>query len=164
MFNSGIRPAVDSGLSVSRVGSAAQIKAMKQVSGSLKLDLAQYHEMEAFARFGSDLDPSTKKILDHGARLEHLLVQKQYSPMSVAEQVLVLYAAQHGYLDTVELYQIQTYQEGLLQYVAREYPLIMDRIEQEKKIDDALEADINTAMDAYAKLFALSEGSENGGK
>ncbi len=164
MFNSGVRPAVDSGLSVSRVGSAAQIKAMKQVSGSLKLDLAQYHEMEAFARFGSDLDPSTKKILDHGARLEHLLVQKQYAPMSVAEQVLVLYAAQHGYLDTIEVYQIQAYQEGLLQYVAREYPLIMDRIDQEKRIDDALEADINTAMDAYAKLFALSEGSENGGK
>ncbi len=164
MFNSGIRPAVDSGLSVSRVGSAAQTKAMKQVSGSLKLDLAQYHEMEAFARFGSDLDPNTKKILDHGARLEHLLIQKQYSPMSVAQQVLVLYAAQHGYLDSIELYQIQAYQEGFLQFVAREYPLIIDQIEDAKRLDDALEASISTALDAYAKIFALAEGSDNGRK
>ncbi len=164
MFNSGIRPAVDSGLSVSRVGSAAQTKAMKQVSGSLKLDLAQYHEMEAFARFGSDLDPNTKKILDHGARLEHLLVQKQYSPMTVAQQVLVLYAAQHGYLDSIELYQIQAYQEGFLQYVSREYPLIIDQIEKSMRLDEDLETSITSALDAYAEIFALSEGSDNGRK
>ena len=156
MFNEGIRPAVDSGLSVSRVGSAAQVKAMKQVSGSLKLDLAQYHEMEAFARFGSDLDPTTKKILDHGARLEQLLVQKQYSPMTVSQQVLVLYAAQHGYVDAIE--------ESLLQYVQREYPNVLDQIATCAKIDESLEADIKTALDAFAKVYSLSEGTADGRK
>ena len=164
MFNEGIRPAVDSGLSVSRVGSAAQVKAMKQVSGSLKLDLAQYHEMEAFARFGSDLDPTTKKILDHGARLEQLLVQKQYSPMTVSQQVLVLYAAQHGYLDAIEVEKIASYQESLLQYVQREYPNVLDQIATCAKIDESLEADIKTALDAFAKVYSLSEGTADGRK
>ena len=164
MFNEGIRPAVDSGLSVSRVGSAAQVKAMKQVSGSLKLDLAQYHEMEAFARFGSDLDPTTKKILDHGARLEQLLVQKQYSPMTVSQQVLVLYAAQHGYVDAIEVEKIASYQESLLQYVQREYPNVLDQIATCAKIDELLEADIKTALDAFAKVYSLSEGTADGRK
>lgn len=164
MFNEGIRPAVDSGLSVSRVGSAAQVKAMKQVSGSLKLDLAQYHEMEAFARFGSDLDPTTKKILDHGARLEQLLVQKQYSPMTVSQQVLVLYAAQHGYVDAIEVEKIASYQESLLQYVQREYPNVLDQIATCTKIDESLEADIKTALDAFAKVYSLSEGTADGRK
>lgn len=164
MFNEGIRPAVDSGLSVSRVGSAAQVKAMKQVSGSLKLDLAQYHEMEAFARFGSDLDPTTKKILDHGARLEQLLVQKQYSPMTVSQQVLVLYAAQHGYVDAIEVEKIASYQESLLQYVQREYPNVLDQIATCAKIDESLEADIKTALDAFTKVYSLSEGTADGRK
>ena len=164
MFNEGIRPAVDSGLSVSRVGSAAQVKAMKQVSGSLKLDLAQYHEMEAFARFGSDLDPTTKKILDHGARLEQLLVQKQYSPMTVSQQVLVLYAAQHGYVDAIEEEKIASYQESLLQYVQREYPNVLDQIATCAKIDESQEADIKTALDAFAKVYSLSEGTADGRK
>ena len=164
MFNEGIRPAVDSGLSVSRVGSAAQVKAMKQVSGSLKLDLAQYHEMEAFARFGSDLDLTTKKILDHGARLEQLLVQKQYSPMTVSQQVLVLYAAQHGYVDAIEVEKIASYQESLLQYVQREYPNVLDQIATCAKIDESLEADIKTALDAFAKVYSLSEGTADGRK
>ena len=164
MFNEGIRPAVDSGLSVSRVGSAAQVKAMKQVSGSLKLDLAQYHEMEVFARFGSDLDPTTKKILDHGARLEQLLVQKQYSPMTVSQQVLVLYAAQHGYVDAIEVEKIASYQESLLQYVQREYPNVLDQIATCAKIDESLEADIKTALDAFAKVYSLSEGTADGRK
>ena len=164
MFNEGIRPAVDSGLSVSRVGSAAQVKAMKQVSGSLKLDLAQYHEMEAFARFGSDLDPTTKKILDHGARLEQLLVQKQYSPMTVSQQVLVLYAAQHGYVDAIEVEKMASYQESLLQYVQREYPNVLDQIATCAKIDESLEADIKTALDAFAKVYSLSEGTADGRK
>lgn len=164
MFNEGIRPAVDSGLSVSRVGSAAQVKAMKQVSGSLKLDLAQYHEMEAFARFGSDLDPTTKKILDHGARLEQLLVQKQYSPMTVSQQVLVLYAAQHGYVDAIEVEKIASYQESLLQYVQREYPNVLDQIATCAKIDESLEADIKSALDAFAKVYSLSEGTADGRK
>lgn len=161
-FNEGIRPAVDSGLSVSRVGSAAQVKAMKQVSGSLKLDLAQYHEMEAFARFGSDLDPATKRILDHGARLEQLLVQKQYAPMSVADQVLVLYAAQHGYVDRAAVDRMQDYEQSMLNYMKSEYPNVIDQIEAKKQLDEALEADMKTALDAFANVYTLSEGSQDG--
>lgn len=114
MFNQGIRPSVDSGFSVSRVGSAAQIKAMKQVSGSLKLELAQYREMEAFSKFGSDLDAATKEVLEHGARLIQLLIQKQYAPLRVSEQILSLYAAKHKYLKEVPVEKVQAFEAGLL--------------------------------------------------
>ena len=139
MFNEGVRPSVDSGLSVSRVGSAAQTKAMKQVSGSLKLELAQYREMESFAKFGSDLDASTKDVLDHGARLTQLLIQKQYSPLTVPEQVLSLYAAKNRYLKPVEVDQVGEFEQGMLEYVHREYPYVLDQIEMKKAIDDELE-------------------------
>ena len=162
MFNEGLRPAVDSGLSVSRVGSAAQIKAMKQVSSSLKLDLAQYHEMEAFARFGSDLDPTTKKILDHGARLEHLLVQKQYQPMPVSEQVMVLYAAQHGYVDSIDMDALSQYDTDMLSYIKAEYPNILDQINQKGQLDDELEKTINTALTAFGQVFSVAEGHSYG--
>lgn len=162
MFNEGIRPAVDSGLSVSRVGSAAQIKAMKQVSSSLKLDLAQYHEMEAFARFGSELDPTTKKILDHGARLEHLLVQKQYQPMPVSEQVMVLYAAQHGYVDSIDMDALSQYETDMLSYIKAEYPNILDQINQKGQLDDELEKTINTALTAFGQVFSVAEGHSYG--
>ena len=162
MFNEGLRPAVDSGLSVSRVGSAAQIKAMKQVSSSLKLDLAQYHEMEAFARFGSDLDPTTKKILDHGARLEHLLVQKQYQPMPVSEQVMVLYAAQHGYVDSIDMDALSQYETDMLSYIKEEYPNILDQINQKGQLDDELEKTINTALTAFGQVFSVAEGHSYG--
>ena len=162
MFNEGLRPAVDSGLSVSRVGSAAQIKAMKQVSSSLKLDLAQYHEMEAFARFGSDLDPTTKKILDHGARLEHLLVQKQYQPMPVSEQVMVLYAAQHGYVDSIDMDALSQYETDMLSYIKAEYPNILDQINQKGQLDDELEKTINTALTAFGQVFSVAEGHSYG--
>lgn len=153
MFNEGIRPSVDSGLSVSRVGSAAQTKAMKQVSASLKLELAQYREMESFSKFGSDLDASTKEVLDHGARLTQLLVQKQYSPMSVSEQVLSLYAAKNKYLKSVDVDLIGAYEKGMLDYMHREYPYILDQIDAKKVLDDELEAQIKTALDSYAKVF-----------
>ncbi|WP_317313107.1 F0F1 ATP synthase subunit alpha [Absicoccus porci] len=162
MFNEGIRPAVDSGLSVSRVGSAAQIKAMKQVSSSLKLDLAQYHEMEAFARFGSELDSTTKKILDHGARLEHLLVQKQYQPMPVSEQVMVLYAAQHGYVDSIDMDALSQYETDMLSYIKAEYPNILDQINQKGQLDDELEKTINTALTAFGQVFSVAEGHSYG--
>ena len=162
MFNEGIRPAVDSGLSVSRVGSAAQIKAMKQVSSSLKLDLAQYHEMEAFARFGSELDPTTKKILDHGARLEHLLVQKQYQPMPVSEQVMVLYAAQNGYVDSIDMDALGQYETDMLSYIKAEYPNILDQINQKGQLDDELEKTINTALTAFGQVFSVAEGHSYG--
>ena len=164
MFNEGIRPSVDSGLSVSRVGSAAQTKAMKQVSGSLKLELAQYREMESFAKFGSDLDASTKDVLDHGARLTQLLIQKQYSPLTVPEQVLSLYAAKNRYLKPVEVDQVGEFEQGMLEYVHREYPYVLDQIEMKKAIDDELEADIKKALDAYAKQYALEKGAQHGTK
>lgn len=163
MFNEGIRPSVDSGLSVSRVGSAAQTKAMKQVSGSLKLELAQYREMESFSKFGSDLDASTKEVLDHGARLTQLLIQKQYSPMSVSEQVISLYAAKNKYLKTVDLDLVGTYEKGMLGYMHREYPYVLDQIDAKKQIDNELEAQIKTALDSYAKEFE-QVGAQDGTK
>lgn len=159
MFNEGIRPSVDSGFSVSRVGSAAQIKAMKQVSGSLKLELAQYREMEAFSKFGSDLDASTKEVLDHGARLTQLLIQKQYSPMRVSEQVISLFAAKYKYLKQVPVEKVQDFESGLIAYINREYPYILDQIEMKKALDDELEQQIKNALDAYAKEFSLTLGA-----
>lgn len=161
MFNAGIRPSVDSGLSVSRVGSAAQIKAMKQVSGSLKLELAQYREMESFAKFGSDLDASTTEILNHGARLTQLLIQKQYSPLRVSEQVLVLFAAKNKYLKNVALDQVQEYEEKLLRYIHAEYPYILDQIESKQTLDDELQAQMKTALDAFGKEFAVMAGGQD---
>ena len=114
LFASGVRPAVDSGLSVSRVGSNAQTKAMKKVSSSLKLELAQYHEMLTFSQFGSDLDASTKKIIDHGAKLTELLKQAQYQPMSMVEQVLALFSAKHGYLDELEVENVRAFEKSML--------------------------------------------------
>ena len=159
MFNEGVRPSVDSGFSVSRVGSAAQIKAMKQVSGSLKLELAQYREMEAFSKFGSDLDSATKEVLDHGARLTQLLIQKQYSPMRVSEQVVSLFAAKHKYLKPVLVDKVQDFESGLIAYINREYPYILDQIEAKKALDDELEQQIKTALDAYAKEFSVTQGA-----
>ncbi|MCF0106888.1 MAG: F0F1 ATP synthase subunit alpha [Holdemanella sp.] len=159
MFNEGTRPAVDSGLSVSRVGSAAQIKAMKQVAGSLKLELAQAREMAAFAKFGSDLDATTKAILEHGARLKQLLVQKQYAPLRASEQVVSLYAAKNKYLKSVAVEDVSFYEEGLLNYIRSQYPFILDQIESRKSIDEEIDAQLKTALDAYAKEFALVEGS-----
>lgn len=153
MFNEGVRPSVDSGLSVSRVGSAAQVKAMKQVSGSLKLELAQYREMAAFAKFGSDLDASTKGVLDHGARLTQLLVQKQYSPMSVAEQVVSLFAAKNKYLKNIDVEKVLDFEHDMLDYMHREYPYVLDQIEQKKVLDEELQAQLKTALDAFIKIY-----------
>lgn len=158
LFNSGNRPAVDSGLSVSRVGSAAQVKAMKQVSGSLKLDLAQYRELQAFAQFGSDLDPATKATLDHGVRLTELLKQPQYSPMSVAEQVISLYAAQHGYLKSVAVSNIKKYEQQLHTFMHEKHQGIYDEIETKKVIDETLDKTIKEALDVFANDFKVMNG------
>lgn len=164
MFNAGIRPAVDSGLSVSRVGSAAQIKAMKQVSSSLKLELAQYHEMESFAKFGSDLDAATTEVLNHGERLTQLLIQKQYDPMPVAQEVLALFAAKYKYLKPVPADKVLTYEHDMLAFIEREYPYIIDQINSEKALSDDLIAQIKKALDEFAHEFAVTEGSGNGTK
>ena len=130
LFNSGVRPAVDSGLSVSRVGSAAQVKAMKQVSGSLKLELAQFREMQAFAKFGSDLDSATAETLAHGERLTKLLIQNQYDPMPVSHQVVSLFAAKNKFLKPVKVEQVSLYEKEMLKYMEREHSDILREIEE----------------------------------
>lgn len=154
LFNEGIRPAVDSGLSVSRVGSAAQVKAMKKVSGSLKLELAQYRELQAFAKFGSDLDPSTKATLDHGAKLTELLKQNQYDPMSVADQVLSLFAAKFGYLKSVDVENVHRYETEMLKMMHDKHPEIVNEINEKQDISNELNAQIKEVLDTFAEAFS----------
>ena len=154
LFYKGIRPAINVGLSVSRVGSAAQIKAMKQVAGTIKLELAQYREMEAFAQFASDLDASTQKLLARGERLTQLLKQPQYSPLTVEEQVVVIFAGTKGYLDKIAVSDIGAYEARLLQDVRANGQDILDKLNEEKKIDDALDEKLHKYLDAFTKGFA----------
>tara|TARA_B100000214_G_scaffold373480_1_gene353906 strand:- start:1629 stop:3170 length:1542 start_codon:yes stop_codon:yes gene_type:complete len=151
LFNQGIRPAVNVGLSVSRVGSAAQTKAMKKVAGSIKLELAQYREMAAFAQFGSDLDASTQKLLNRGSKLTELLKQDQYSPMTVAEQVVSVYSGVKGYLDSIENNQIRSFEKGLLDLIKNEKPEILDSIQKSGKIEEDTEKLLTEAITNYKK-------------
>jgi len=139
LFNQGIRPAINVGLSVSRVGSAAQTKAMKKVSGSMKLELAQYREMAAFAQFGSDLDASTQKLLNRGSKLTELLKQKQYSPMTVAEQVVSVFCGVRGYLDDIELKDISEFEKKIIEKCKSEKPEILDNISSDGKLEENTE-------------------------
>ncbi len=154
LFYKGVRPAVNVGLSVSRVGSAAQIKAMKQVAGSIKLELAQFREMEAFAQFGSDLDASTQKLLARGSRLTELLKQPQYSPLQVEEQVCVIYAGVRGYLDTLDIAQVGTFESTLLRNLRTTHSNILSSIREQKKLDDDLEEDIKSVIEDTLKKIA----------
>ena len=151
LFNQGIRPAVNVGLSVSRVGSAAQTKAMKKVAGSIKLELAQYREMAAFAQFGSDLDASTQKLLNRGSKLTELLKQDQYSPMTVAEQVVSVYSGVKGYLDSIDTSQIRSFEKGLLELVKSEKPEILESIQKSGKIEENTEKLLSEVIDNYKK-------------
>ena len=151
LFNQGIRPAVNVGLSVSRVGSAAQTKAMKKVAGSIKLELAQYREMAAFAQFGSDLDASTQKLLNRGSKLTELLKQDQYSPMTVAEQVVSVYSGVKGYLDTIENNQIRSFEKGLLDLIKNEKPEILESIQKSGKIEEDTEKLLMEVITNYKK-------------
>ncbi len=153
LFNAGVRPAVDSGLSVSRVGSSAQVKAMKQVSGSLKLELAQYRELQAFTQFGSDLDPTTKATLDHGERLTELLKQAQYSPFTVTEQVLSLFAAKNKFLREVAIEDIQQYEREMHKFMKNKHAEIVEELDREEKISDALDAKLRLALDEFKLVF-----------
>lgn len=155
LFNAGIRPAVDSGLSVSRVGSAAQTKAMKQVSGALKLELAQYRELLSFTQFGSDLDAITKASIDHGARLTELLKQKQYSPLTMSEQVLTLFAAKYGYLKNIEVEQVLDFEHRMHQYFNEEKAQLVKELETKKAIDNELEKELKAAMEEFSKQFMM---------
>ncbi|MDE2444732.1 MAG: F0F1 ATP synthase subunit alpha [Alphaproteobacteria bacterium] len=154
LFYQGIRPAVNVGLSVSRVGSAAQVKAMKQVAGKIKGELAQYREMAAFAQFGSDLDASTQKLLNRGARLTELLKQPQFSPLKTEEQVVAIYAGVNGYLDTIPVNKVRDFEDGLLRSIKDKNMDILDAIRTEKAISDATGAKLKAAVDAFAKAFA----------
>ncbi|KQQ34227.1 ATP synthase subunit alpha [Rhizobium sp. Leaf306] len=154
LFYQGIRPAVNVGLSVSRVGSAAQIKAMKQVAGSIKGELAQYREMAAFAQFGSDLDASTQRLLNRGARLTELLKQPQFSPLKTEEQVAVIFAGVNGYLDKIAVSDVGKFEQGLLSYLRSEGKAVLETIRSEKQVSDDTKAKLKAALDSFAKSFA----------
>jgi F-type H+-transporting ATPase subunit alpha len=154
LFYQGIRPAVNVGISVSRVGSSAQIKAMKTVAGPIKGELAQYREMAAFAKFGSDLDAATQKMLARGERLTELLKQPQYKPFAVEEQVAVIYAGTRGYLDAFPTNRVQAFQEALLGKLKSSYPQFLDGIRKEKALTPDLEATLKKALDEVTKTFA----------
>ncbi|NCP00734.1 MAG: F0F1 ATP synthase subunit alpha, partial [Sphingomonadales bacterium] len=154
LFNQGIRPAINVGLSVSRVGSAAQTKAMKKVSGSIKLDLAQYREMAAFAQFGSDLDASTQKLLARGERLTQLLKQPQYSPLPFEEQTASIYAGTNGHLDSVAASDVVRYEAAMLAHMRSEHADILKTIRESGDLADDTKAALEAALAAFGKTFA----------
>jgi len=153
LFYQGIRPAVNVGLSVSRVGSAAQTKAMKKVAGAMKGELAQYREMAAFAKFGSDLDAATQRLLNRGARLTELLKQPQYSPLQMEEQVMVIYAGTRGYIDSVPVSEVTRYESELLAWLHSNKSDLLKKIREEKKIDN-VEDEMKDALETFTKSFA----------
>lgn len=156
-FYSGIRPAIDVGLSVSRVGGSAQIKAMKQIAGRMRLDLAQYRELAAFAQFGSDLDKSTKEQLDRGVRMVETLKQAQYSPLRVDEQILVIYTAVRGFLSDIPVNQVVNFQRDFLKFINSNHPEIGQTIVEKQKLDDALEASINSAIEEFKSTYSYNK-------
>ncbi len=156
LFYKGIRPAVNVGLSVSRVGSAAQIKAMKKVAGTLKLDLAQFRELEAFAQFGSDLDENTKNQLERGKRAIEILKQPQYSPMAIEDQVVILYALTRGHLDKVAISKIKSFEEGLINYAQKNAKTFYKDIKESKMWTEAGEAELVKALSEYKASFEIS--------
>ncbi|MBI4744295.1 MAG: F0F1 ATP synthase subunit alpha [Actinobacteria bacterium] len=157
LFYAGIRPAINVGISVSRVGGSAQIKAMKQVAGRLRLDLAQYRELEAFAQFGTELDKATQSQLARGARMVELLKQPRYKPVSVAEQVLTIYTAVNGYLDDIPIEKVGNFETDFLQFIQSSHPNIIKTIEEEKIISEKLEEEIKSIIISFKKSFVESE-------
>jgi F-type H+-transporting ATPase subunit alpha len=153
LFFSGIRPAINVGLSVSRVGGAAQVKAMKQVAGTLKLDLAQYRELAAFAQFGSDLDKATQAQLNRGVRLVELLKQPQFKPMSLSQEVVILFAGTRGFIDKYEVEKVRVYEQQLLGFVESKYSEIMKEIEDKKVISPELEKKMKDVMIEFDSVF-----------
>ncbi len=155
LFYQGIRPAVNTGLSVSRVGSSAQTDAMKSVAGPVKLELAQYREMAAFAQFGSDLDAATQRLLNRGARLTELMKQAQYSPLTNAEIVCVIFAGTKGYLDKIDVKQVGRFESGLLNHLKSKHQDLLDDItDNDRKVKGELEDKIKAALDEFAADFA----------
>jgi F-type H+-transporting ATPase subunit alpha len=153
LFFSGVRPAINVGLSVSRVGGSAQIKAMKQVAGSLRLDLAQYRELEAFAQFGSELDKATQAQLNRGIRMVEILKQPQYKPLPAEKQISILYAGTRGYLDKYPVEKIPSYETQLYEFLANNHPDIFKQIREKKQIDDQLDALMKSAFSEFDNVF-----------
>jgi F-type H+-transporting ATPase subunit alpha len=161
LFNSGIRPAVNVGLSVSRVGFSASVKAMKQVGGTLKLDLAQYREMAAFAQFGSDLDPASQRLLHRGERLTEMLKQGQYEPLPMEREVLIIFAANEGYFDKLAVPQIRPFERGLYALFESRHQNLLDEIRTRREISDDLRKQLKAILDEFSQSF-LQRQSENG--
>jgi len=149
LFYKGIRPAINVGLSVSRVGSAAQIKAMKQVAGSMKLELAQYREVAAFAQFGSDLDAATQQLLNRGEKLTELLKQKQYVPLPTEEQVCILYAGVRGFLDKIQTSEISKFEELYLNLLKTKSPHIINNIKSEGQLSEKTDAELKAILEEF---------------
>jgi len=158
LFFAGVRPAINVGLSVSRVGGAAQVKAMKQVAGTLRLDLAQYRELAAFAGFGSDLDAATQAQLTRGARLVEILKQPQYQPLPMEKQICILFAGTRGYLDTLPIDSLAEYEQQLYAHIEKNQPSIYDDLKEKKAIDAALEEKIRTTLQAFGESFKAAKG------
>jgi F-type H+-transporting ATPase subunit alpha len=154
LFNSGFRPAINVGNSVSRVGGAAQIKAMKQVAGTLRLDLAQFRELQAFAQFGSDLDKATQAQLARGQRLTEILKQPQYQPMDVEKQVLVIWSATNGYTDDVAIEDIRRFETSLLKFVENSHPGLLSDIREQKSITDDIKAGLKQVLEDFKADWA----------
>src|SRR5690606_26554589 len=154
LFFQGIRPAVNVGISVSRVASSAQIKAMKTVAGPIKGELAQYREMAAFAKFGSDLDAATQRMLARGERLTELLKQPQYAPLTVEEQVVAIYAGTRGYLDGIPTAQVGRFEQEFLSYMHSKHQGLLDNIRTKKELSSDFEAELKGALEAFTKTFA----------
>jgi F-type H+-transporting ATPase subunit alpha len=155
LFYAGVRPAVNVGISVSRVGGSAQIKAMRSVAGRLRLDLAQYRELEAFASFASDLDAATKRQLERGARTVEVLKQGQYAPMPVEQQVMILYATANGFIDDVAVPQLREWERGFHEFMAAQFPQVGERLRSEKAISKEIEADLRRGIEEYKKSAAV---------
>jgi F-type H+-transporting ATPase subunit alpha len=153
LFNSGVRPAVNVGLSVSRVGGNAQIKAMRQVAGTLRLDLAQYRELAAFSQFGSDLDKATQAQLARGKRLTEILKQGQYAPLPFSKQILIIYAGTQGLLDDMEVDELRDFEKGLYQYVDTANPAVLRNIEEKKILDDDVRNDMTKTIKEFKERF-----------
>ncbi len=153
LFNSNVRPAVDVGLSVSRVGGSAQVKAMRQVAGSLRLDLAQFRELAAFAQFGSELDKASQQQINRGRRLTEILKQPQYSPVPVEKQVLIIFAGINAYLDDIAVEQCRHFEAELYKFFENSKPGILQTIREKKNLDDDLKAQIKTALTEFKERF-----------
>jgi F-type H+-transporting ATPase subunit alpha len=154
LFNQGVRPAINVGNSVSRVGGSAQIKAMRQVAGSLRLDLAQYRELAAFAQFGSDLDKATQAQLHRGQRLVEILKQPQYQPLPVEKQVAIIYAGTNGFLDPIATADIRAYEQELYRFLESRHPGILTGIASKKQLDDAMKGELDRAIKEFGPQFS----------